>query len=205
MNDPIVSYRRVSTVEQDIGLQAQQTAIQQWCDSRGLAVGTDFVEKESARTLARPQLQLAIGWVEQTKGTLIVAKLDRLSRSVADFASLVERANKNGWKIVVCDLNIDMTTPSGRLIANIMASLAEWERSMIGLRIKEAMAEKRKQGIYPGRPVNDTLVTMIRGARASGMSLHAIADRLNEDAVPTAAGGKRWYASTVRSVLGRAS
>ena len=76
---------------------------------------------------------------------------------------------------------------------------------MIGLRIKEALAEKRKQGIRPGRPVDEHLALRIRNWREGGMNLHEIADHMNSNAIPTAGGGKKWYASTVRSVLTRAS
>lgn len=208
----IVSYRRVSTDRQDIGLDAQEAAISNWIVAQGRANDArlfmpdlDFVEKQSGKNMKRPELQKAIAAAESSKGTLVTAKLDRLSRSVSDFAALVERANRSGWQIVVCDLNIDMTTPSGLLIANIMASLAQWERSMIALRIKEALRQKRKQGIYPGRPVPEHLVELIRYRRGEGMTLREIASHLNTSGAPTAAGGKMWYASTVRGVLGRAS
>lgn len=199
----IVAYRRVSTDRQDIGLDAQQSAIDAWCRARGVTVDQDFVEKQSAKNLKRPELQAAINTAEMHGGVLVVAKLDRLSRSVADFATLVERADDSGWQIVVCDLNIDMTTPSGLLIANIMAALAQWERSMISLRIKEAAAVNRRRGIRPGRPVSDTLAQQISNMHGAGYGQREIARWLNAEHVPTAWGGKMWYASTVRSVLGR--
>lgn len=199
----IVSYRRVSTEEQDIGLVAQQSSIDFYLRTRGWTLDADFNEKRSARDMKRPELQNAITLVESTKGTLIVAKLDRLSRSVADFANLTERATKMGWTIIVVDIGIDMTTITGRLVANIMAAVAQWERDTIGLRIKEALAEKRKQGIRPGRPVSDQIALRIHDLRTSGMNLHSIADHLNTSGVPTAGGGKKWYASTVRGVLSR--
>lgn len=203
----IVSYRRLSTDKQDIGLDAQAAAISAYLLLKGWTLDADFVEKQSAKNMRRPELQKAIAKVEQSKGAriLIVAKLDRLSRSVKDFATLVERANAEHWQIVVCDLSIDMTTPGGRLIANIMASLSEWERQMIGVRTKEALAEKRKQGIRPGRPVNERLALRIRNWHSGGMNLHEIAAHMNYNNIPTAGGGKKWYASTVRGVLRRAA
>jgi DNA invertase Pin-like site-specific DNA recombinase len=199
----IISYSRVSTDRQDVGLDAQQAAINAWCAIRGVSVDHSYVERLSGKNMKRPELQKAMQHVEGHGGTLVVAKIDRLSRSVSDFATLVERATKNGWSIVICDLNIDMTTPSGLLIANIMASLAQWERSMIGLRIKEALAEKRKLGIRPGRPVSDTVARRIGNMNLTGQNLHEIARTLNSDGVATAGGGKQWYASTVRGVLRR--
>jgi DNA invertase Pin-like site-specific DNA recombinase len=203
----IVSYRRLSTDKQDIGLDAQKVAIDSYLALKGWTLDEDFVEKQSAKNMRRPELQKAIERVERSKGAriLIVAKLDRLSRSVKDFATLVERANAEHWQIVVCDLSIDMTTPSGRLIANIMASLSEWERQMIGVRTKEALAEKRKQGIRPGKPVSDDHARLIHTLHKGGASLRTIANYFNMRNIPTAGGGKEWYASTVRGVLRRAA
>jgi Resolvase, N terminal domain len=67
------------------------------------------------------------------------AKLDRLSRSLLDFASLMEDARREGWALVILDLGIDTTTPSGEMIANVMATFAQFERRLIGQRTKDAL------------------------------------------------------------------
>lgn len=136
---------------------------------------------------------------------LVVAKLTRLSRSVADFASLLRLASKQGWAVVALDLGIDTSTVNGRLVANIVMSVAEWEREIIAERTREALAEAKEQGVVLGRPVlvTSTTVELVRHLRETGLTLRGVAAHLNEAAVPTVHGGNRWYTSTIRGVLAR--
>jgi DNA invertase Pin-like site-specific DNA recombinase len=136
---------------------------------------------------------------------LVVAKLNRLSRSVADFASLLKVARKQGWSVVALDLGIDTSTVNGRLVSNIVMSVAEWERDIIAERTAEALAEARDAGVRIGRPpaVPDHTVTRVRELRASGMTLRAVAERLTADQVPTGHGAPAWRVSSVRGVLHR--
>lgn len=133
---------------------------------------------------------------------LVVAKLDRLSRSLKDFAMLMERAQKKGWNLVACDLGIDLSTPAGEFMANVMGSAAQWERRIIGLRTKEALAEKRAAGMKLGRPATlpESVVQRIVAARKGGQGWSAIAWQLNAEQVATAHGGARWHPSTIRAV-----
>jgi len=131
---------------------------------------------------------------------VVVAKLDRLSRSLVDFAELLEEARRVGFNIVALDLGVDLSTPSGELVASVMASVAQWERRAIGQRTKDALAVKRAEGVRLGRPrqLPDTVRRRIRRERSRGKSYSAIAAALNEAGVATAHGGQRWHASTVR-------
>ena len=137
----------------------------------------------------------------------MVSKLDRLSRSVMDFASIVERSQREGWAIVALDLGVDTSTPSGELVANVMASVAQWERKVIGQRTKDALAVKRSEGVRLGRPVSlpEVIRERILADRLDGRSYRAIAEALNAEGVPTAQGGREWYAATVRAVEQRAA
>ena len=83
---------------------------------------------------------------------LVVSKLDRLSRSLLDFAGLMERARKRGWSLVALDLGVDTSTPSGEMMAAVLATFAQFERRLIGQRTKDALAVKRAQGVILGRP-----------------------------------------------------
>ena len=132
---------------------------------------------------------------------LVVAKLDRLARSVHDFAGLVRIAEREGWAIVVLDLSVDMTSPAGGLLANVTASVAEWERRIISLRTSEALAQRRAAGVRLGRPrtLDPTVADRIRSRRAKGATLQAIADELNIDAVTTPS-GRTWSPALVRKV-----
>ncbi len=135
---------------------------------------------------------------------LVVAKLDRLSRSVADFAGLLDAAQRGGWGLVALDLGVDTSTPAGELVANVMAAVAQWERRTIGQRTREGLAAKRDSGVsldvlaFCPRPWS---VASCRSEREQGRTLQAIADGLMRDAVPTARGGAVWRTSSVAAML----
>jgi DNA invertase Pin-like site-specific DNA recombinase len=128
--------------------------------------------------------------------------LDRVSRSVADFAALLERASKRSWGLVLLSPALDLADPAGRFTANVLASAAQYERELIGARTREGLAQRRAEGVRLGRPasVPDAVVARIRDERGSGRSWTAIADRLNDDSVPTGQGGSRWWPATVRKI-----
>jgi DNA invertase Pin-like site-specific DNA recombinase len=210
-SDPskVVGYVRVSSQEQadsGLGLAAQKTAIQTQCDARGWTLTAIHEDAGlSGNTMTnRPGLAAALKDVETGGiGGIVVAKLDRLSRSLKDFALLMERAQKRGWNLVACDLGIDLSTPSGEFMANVMGSAAQWERRLISQRTKDALAEKRAAGIKLGRPpkLPEAVVERIVAARNDGEGWSAIAQELNSENVPTAHGGTRWHPSTVRAVV----
>jgi DNA invertase Pin-like site-specific DNA recombinase len=204
----VLGYVRVSTSEQassGLGLAAQREAIIAACEQRGLDL-VRIVEDGgySAKNLDRPGITAALlDLAEGRADGLVVAKLDRLSRSLLDFAALMDRARGQGWAIVALDLGVDTTTPSGEMLANVLASFAQFERRLIGQRTRDALAVKRGQGVKLGRPRTtlDHVVARVHRERSDGRSLAKIAQALTDDGVPTAQGGARWYASTVRAVL----
>lgn len=203
-----LGYIRVSTDEQTksgAGLAAQESTLRAEADRRGwdlhLVVDAGISGGKSAQE--RPQLaavleQLAKGHAD----VLLVAKLDRLSRSAADGAALLELAQREGWALVSLDLGIDTSTPAGEAMANVMLSFARLERRMISQRTKEGLAAKRAQGVRLGRPstLPSDVVARIFTERRDGATLQEIADGLVADGVPTARGGT-WAAATVRKVL----
>jgi DNA invertase Pin-like site-specific DNA recombinase len=137
----------------------------------------------------------------------VVAKLDRLSRSMLDFAALMATAQKQNWALVALDCAVDTSTPAGEAMAHVLATFGQFERRLIAQRPNEALAIKKTSGVRLGRPptVPGAIVRRIQRLSARGLSFRAIADELNQAAVPTAQGGARWYAATVRSVLLRTS
>jgi DNA invertase Pin-like site-specific DNA recombinase len=204
----VVGYVRVSTAEQadsGLGLGAQRAAIEAECRRRGWALGAVYEDAgASARGLAgRPALSEALAALERGDAmTLVVAKLDRLTRSVRDAADLLERAERGGWSLVALDLGVDTTTPSGEAMANVMAVFAQLERRLIGQRTRDALAIRRAQGVRLGRPrqLPQAVVERIVSNRDGGSGWSAIARELDSDGVPTAQGGAHWYPATVRAV-----
>jgi DNA invertase Pin-like site-specific DNA recombinase len=87
----------------------------------------------------------------------MASKLDCISRSVTDFAKLLERANTRGWRLVLLDLGVDTSTPAGEFVANTIANSAQYERRLIGQRTREALAAKKAAGVRLGRPLRPLL------------------------------------------------
>lgn len=204
-----VGYLRVSTDEQansGAGLAAQRTAVEAEAARRGWQVVAVEVDAgASGRSLTgRPALASALDAVRSgTADVLLVAKLDRLSRSLLDFAGLMARSQSEGWSLVALDLGVDTSTPAGEFMASVMASAAQWERRIIGQRTRDALAIKRELGVRLGRPpdIPVGVAAHIRQLRAGGMTMRAIAEQMTAEGIPTATGGTRWSPSTVQRVL----
>jgi DNA invertase Pin-like site-specific DNA recombinase len=203
----MVGYVRVSTDEQadsGLGLAAQRADIAAEAARRGWTLVAVHEDALSGKSLERPGLAAALAVVESGDAAgIVVAKLDRLSRSLKDFAELMARAQSRKWNLVAIDLGVDLGSAAGEFMANVMASAAQWERRIIGQRTKDALAVKRAQGVRLGRPVllPDKVTRRIVKAHRAGDGWSTIARTLNDDAVPTAHGGSRWYPSTVRAVV----
>lgn len=207
-SDKVIGYLRVSTEEQAVsglGLADQRAVIGAEAERRGWSE-VEFVTDDgySAKNLSRPGIASALEQLRKGRASvLVVSKLDRLSRSLLDFATLMDQAKREGWRLVVLDLAIDTTVPSGQLMANVMAAFAEYERQLIGARTSAALQQLKGQGKRLGRPrtLSQDVTDRVVRERESGSTLAAIASGLNDDGVPTARGGARWYPSTVKAVL----
>jgi DNA invertase Pin-like site-specific DNA recombinase len=202
----MVAYVRVSTNEQldsGLGLAAQRAAVVAEAERRGWTLVAIHEDAQSAKSLDRPGLLAALTAVETGEAAgVVVSKLDRLSRSLKDFADLMARAQSRGWNLVALDLGVDLSTASGEFLANVLASAAQWERRIIGQRTRDALAERRAQGVKLGRPrtLPHSVVQRIVASRNDGEGWTVIARQLNAEGVPTAHGGARWHPSTVRAV-----
>jgi DNA invertase Pin-like site-specific DNA recombinase len=216
-----ISYLRVSTKHQELGIMAQREAVRQYLGERiPLA---EFVEEESGRSdKNRPQLQAALAECKRRKATLIIAKLDRLARNVHFISGLME----SKVEFVAVDF-----PHANKLTLHILAAVAEHEREIISSRIKAALAEIKREIAQKGfriskagnritrlgtenwqeslararrvkdpRPPSPTVTDLILYYRSQGMTLRAIAAKLNHDDHRTPKGSV-WYASTVNNVL----
>ena len=146
-----------------------------------------------------------------------MAKLDRLTRSVRDLSGLLEQYFGTRFTLLSVEEKIDTSSAAGRMILNIMATVSQWEREVIGERTSAALQHKRAKGQHVGaaalgyrvnagklekEAVEQKTVRRIRRLRAKGWTLQAIADKLNAEGVPTKRGG-RWHPSTVTYVVRR--
>jgi DNA invertase Pin-like site-specific DNA recombinase len=184
----IVAYTRVSTAEQaseGVSLDLQDRAIHAWAEAMGHEIVSVYREEGvSASTLERPQLRLAITEaLRPSADGLVVLKLDRLVRSVTGLAELMDRFNAEGKALISVRDSLDTTSAGGRLVANIMASVAQWEREIISERTKDALAELKRQGVQLGRPpseqVDGPTTAAIMRLHAEGLSQRAIARELH--------------------------
>jgi site-specific DNA recombinase len=162
--------------------------------------------------LNRPGLQKALSILQggQAAG-IIVAKLDRLTRSIVDMNFLIQEyfieSAKNPSSLFSVADQVDTRTAGGRLVLNILMSVAQWEREAIGERTKAALSYKKSLGVKLGRPLKKyedpeevKTLNYIHHLQEGGMSLRAIARRLEAESCRTARGGK-WRGGTVKYML----
>ncbi len=206
-----LGYVRVSTadqVENGASLDAQRTALTGEADRRDWDLELVADEGLSAKNMNRPALQAALARLDRGEAdTLISIRLDRVSRSVADFAGLLDRAGRKGWGLVLLSPALDLADPAGRFTANVLASAAQYERELISARTKEGMAQRKVDGWAGGRSagrprvLDENVRGRIVAAHTAGQGWSAIARELNEAQVPTARGGAMWHPSTVRAAF----
>lgn len=191
-----VAYYRVSTARQGhsgLGLEAQRAVVEAHCS--GCQLLASYTDVESGKNNERPQLRAALAAARQAGATLVIAKLDRLSRNVAFIAQLMEA----GVEFVACDL-----PAANRFTLHVMAALAEQERQLISERTKRALAALKARGATLGtaanltdahraqgsqqrrsaakaHPVNRQATALIVHLRQAGLSYRQIAQRLNAD------------------------
>lgn len=203
----LIGYIRVSTDKQfntGAGLEAQRHYLELEATRRGatLEIVSELEATSGKSTRKRPALAEALARLDKGEAQgLIVSKLDRLSRSVADFLDILERSRKGKWSLVIGDLSLDTSSPMGEAMATITATFAQLERKRIGERTKEGLAIKKAQGVKLGAPrlLNPEIRSRIEGELATSTPLAVIARRLNAEAIPSAKGGK-WYASTIKKI-----
>jgi DNA invertase Pin-like site-specific DNA recombinase len=204
-----LAYVRVSTDEQaksGLSLEAQVRTLRAEAERREWQFVEVLIDEVSAkRGSYRPAFDRARAMLATDEADVLLAtRLDRMSRSVVDFADLMASAQDEGWQVVALDLGLDTSTTTGRMVAHILAAVAEAEREVIGQQTSAALLAKRKRGEHVGRrsTLPAEVVARVVQARQEGRTLSAIADELSREQVPTATGGAaRWYPSTVAAVL----
>lgn len=199
----VIGYTRVSTEEQartGYGLDAQEQTIQDHADRNGWTVEWVSDEGKSGARI-NPGLRKALDLLRtgQADG-LAVAKMDRLARSVLNAADIAATADAQGWSLIVLDLGLDMSTPAGRAMFNMLATFAEFERALISQRTKDGLQVARAKGKRLGRPssIPAEVLRRIVLRRDEGVSFQAIALDLTTDGILTPTGRVLWSESVVR-------
>ena len=204
----VIGYVRISKDANGNGhsLDAQRAAIEGHCSSKGWELVRIEEDISSGKKRdGRPGFNRALDACQSGEANcLVAAKLDRLTRSLLDFAKLVADAKKHRYDVVVIDQSFDLSTSHGKAMAGMLAIFAEWERDQIIERTKKALAQAKKDGVKLGNPhlvrVSDDVVATIQMMRDEGRSYRAIADSLTEDGIATAQGASKWSAETVRKI-----
>ena len=227
--DKFVAYFRVSTARQGrsgLGLAAQRAAVNDLIAANGNKLISEFQEIESGKNHDRPRLAEALDRCRLTGATLVVAKMDRLSREANFIGALID----GDVDIRFCDFPTIPAGPVGRLILGVMAQIAEFERGINSQRIKDAMAAAKARGQTFGNPCGAAPLVKhrkrgarnslkVRAAKADGFAQRlapiiadirakgagtstAIAHELNESDIKARLGG-RWSTKQVQRVLAR--
>ncbi len=208
MSATMIGYLRASTEEQarsGLGLDAQRESIRSYASAHSWDVAWYEDAGLSAKSLDRPQLQAALSRLNESVRKrdvdgIIVAKLDRLSRSVVDFAGVLEQARARKWALIAIYLGADTSTPPGELVANVMMSVAQWERRVIGERTSAAMQAAKRQGKHMGRV---SALPQSTGHRLLALrETRTLAAALNAEGITTAT-GVPWSANSVAKVQRR--
>ncbi|WP_270725879.1 recombinase family protein [Shimia sp. Alg240-R146] len=167
----IVGYARTSTVDQIAGFEAQERDL--------IGAGAEKVFKEQVSSVARrEQLQAALEYVREGD-VLVVTKLDRLARSMADLMKIVEQMETKGVSLRILDMGVDTSTPAGRLTLNMFGSIAQFEREVMLERQREGIAKAKAEGKYKGRKATaQAKAEEVRELAAGGMKALVIAEKL---------------------------
>lgn len=225
-----VAYVRVSTAgqaDEGVSLAAQESKARAYAELYDLElVGIVEDAGASAKSLVRPGLSRVLGMLKDGEAdAVLVTKLDRLTRSTRDLGTLLDMGFRDKWGLFSVAEQVDTRTAAGRLVLNVLMSVAEWEREAIGERTKEALSHLKAEGVQlggaalgwergeeedeEGRRVVKRIkrevevVERILELRGEGLSLRAIARTLQSEGRKTKRGG-RWASETVRKVLLRA-
>lgn len=208
-----IAYYRVSTDRQGksgLGLEAQAEAVSNFAKGEGYEVVATFTETESGKKSRRPELLAALAQCRKERATLIIAKLDRLSRNVAFISNLMESR---------VDFKAVDNPHANRLMVHLLAAFAEHEREQISTRTKDALTAAKRRGVQLGKHGKEILSQenataavefaarlrpIIEQLQAAGFTtVRAIRDELNRQQIPTYREGSKWHIPNVYAVLKR--
>jgi DNA invertase Pin-like site-specific DNA recombinase len=168
----LVGYARTSTLEQIAGLESQVR------DLTAAGCIKIFQEQVSSVDTKRPELERVLEYVREGD-TLVVTKLDRLARSMTNLMEIMGKLRAKGVELKILALNLDTSTPTGKLMLNMLGSIAEFERELMLERQREGIAKAKADGKYRGRaPTARKRADKVREMRSQGKTIEAIVQEL---------------------------
>ena len=219
-----VAYYRVSTARQGasgLGLEAQKTTVKNHLNGGDWKIVGEFTELESGKKSdrQRPELSKAIALAEKENATLVVAKLDRLTRNVSFLSKLLD----NKVQVICCDVPQMGNPATTKYMLQILASTAEFEAEQISMRTKAALSAAKKRGVNLGAPdpkIGSPIGVQVRQKKADAYAaevykiilelqkfgcdtLQKICHGLEARGVQTPTGKSKWYPSSVKNLIGR--
>lgn len=218
-----VLYARCSSSEQaleGVTLEAQEARMRAYADLYGIEIVGVIVDAgQSAKSLNRSGLQVALTMLESGQAeAIVINKLDRLTRSVSDWAILIDTYFSKRFALLSVADQIDTRTASGRMVLNLLVCVSQWEREAIGERTSQALCHLKSTGMHVGgipwgheilngrlvvKQTHAHAISLVHELRSSGYTLQRICDELDARQIPTARGG-RWFPMTVKKILARA-
>lgn len=171
---------------------------------KGWEVVAEYSDVISGMKDARPGLDQALSLLRDKQADmLVVARIDRLGRSVSFILSLFKKAEEQGWSIAIREIDLDTSTPSGRMCLTMLAAMAAFERDLISARTKEALAARKARGIRLGAPpMSKELEDQALALRRHGLSYEQCAAVLNARGVAAPRGGQ-WTKSSLARLYKR--
>lgn len=224
----VIAYCRVSTADQadsGISLEAQQARMQAYAALYDLTIVETIIDAESAKSLNRPGLQRALALLRADKADgLLIVRLERLTRSISDWQDLIDAyfGERGGKQLLSVNDSIDTRTAAGRLVLNVLITVAQWERETIGERTRDALQHKIRNGQRVGKvkfgfdlaadgvtlvdnPAEQQTLGLIRDLRAAGRTLRQIAAALTARGILTKEGNTQWRHQSIAYILRRAA
>ena len=167
----LIGYARTSTLEQEAGLEAQIRDLQ--------ALGCEKIFHEQTSSIGpRPALEQALDFARE-RDVLVVTKLDRLARSVPHMWDIMQGLQAKGVAVRIINMGIDSSTPTGKLLLNVLGGVAQFEREMMLERQREGIAKAKGEGRYKGRkPTARAKADEVKALAGQGLSMGQIAKRL---------------------------
>lgn len=176
----IAIYARISTANHNQNLETQLLPLREFCKARGFDVFQEYTDVVSGIKESRPQLDTLLADAKRRKfDSVLVWKLDRLGRSLKHLIGLVEDFQALGIQFISLTEGMDTTTPSGKLLFNVVGAIAGFERDLIRERVKAGLVRAKESGKKLGRPRSVASGEAMQALKAQGKSVREIGQILS--------------------------